>query len=188
MVDPSRISINGKVVDGQVVGDAPAGGAEEAKETFLGSLLNKPKEKPNFQQMLAEAIGKSMKLHQAEVKWGKPGSEGIEVRTSGIWRKQNANDLKRYEAAKATHDRGSLLGYHLVNLERFIASGKKSLLEVMEYLMAQDAELPAELRPLGEALTKISLEVLTGTFAEDITMLSQLGLEDIVRAFKASEI
>lgn len=169
---------NGRVVEGQ-------------GEPELNPLVNKAdlllKQKERYHNALAEALKSSMKLQQASAKWGKPGQTDLAVRREGVFGRKNPTDLKRYEAEKANKDRYILLGKHLTDTAKYAASGKKFLMEVMQYTIEMDADLPEELQPLGQACTEIIQEILTGTFAEDLTMLSALGLEEIARAFKDTE-
>jgi hypothetical protein len=166
---------NGKVVEGTVIGRN--GKTEEAQET-VGK---------KFQQNLAEAIQKSLKLRRGEAKWGKPGSGEMEVRRQGILHRPNPVDQRRVEAAKTNTDRAILLGRHLIEVERFAAGGKKTVMECLQYVMEMDAEFPEELQPVGEELTEIIAAVVTGAFAEGLTMLGQRDLEEIERAFKPDE-
>jgi hypothetical protein len=171
---------NGKIVDGTVIGGS--GRAADAKESLLGSVLNGTGLQEKHKQSLAEAIRKAMKIRQEDAKWGKPGSGEMEIRRQGILHRPNPIDQRRYEVAKANHDRVVLTGLHLSELERFAGCGKKSVIELLRYVMAMDEELPEELQPIGLELTQIIAEVVTGTFTEGLTMLGQRGLEQINQA------
>lgn len=73
---------------------------------------------------------------------------------------------------------------HLADLGKYAASGKKDVMDCVEYMTTIDDELPDDLQPIGRALTKISTKILTGTYAESLTMLSVMGLEENTKATK----
>jgi hypothetical protein len=180
------MTTNGKIVEGTVIGGS--GRAADAQEPLLGSLLNGNGLKEKHKQSLAEAIRKSLKIRQEEAKFGKPGSGEMAVRRQGILHRPHPTDLRRLEALKANEDRYILLGKHLIQLEKYAAGGKKSVMETLQYVMAMDAELPEDLQPIGQELTQIIAEVVTGTFTEGLTMLGQRGPEEIDKATKVTEL
>ena len=66
----------------------------------------------------------------------------------------------------------------------YFAKGKQYVMQVLQDVHDMDADLPEELQPIGQALTKFISEALTGTFAECGTMIGEFGLEEIGLATK----
>jgi hypothetical protein len=141
----------------------------------------------DYKETLERAIEKSMETRAAEAKYGSPGSGRIKVRREGIFGKPNERDLARVEAEKANRDRATLNAQHLADLGKYAASGKKYVMDVVAYMKDTDEDLPEDLQPIGQALTKISTKILTGTYAESLTMLSAMGMEENAQATKPGQ-
>jgi transcriptional regulator with XRE-family HTH domain len=110
----------------------------------------------------------------------------IEVRRKGLVRK-NAGGLAGIEAVKANRDREILAAHHLNDLGGFAASGKKYIMNIMEDVIDMDNDASEELQPIGQALTEIINEELTGTFAESLTMIGELGFQENALATKPGQ-
>jgi hypothetical protein len=76
---------------------------------------------------------------------------------------------------------------HLAHLSKYAASGIKHIMDCAEQMKTITDDLPDDLKPFGEALTKFSLEVLSGSYAESLKLFSELGLQEITRAARGSQ-
>jgi hypothetical protein len=55
-------------------------------------------------------------------------------------------------------------------------------MELAEYLITQNDTLPEELKPLGQALTDMTMKILTESYVECLMTISELGLQEITQA------
>jgi hypothetical protein len=138
--------------------------------------------KRKHHEKLVEAYKRSMKKRQAQAKWEHPGNGRIKIRREGFFARPNPQDKKRANASKANMDRGILLVQVVREQGDFAQSGKRYLMGIMEEMFALDTEASEELQPIGEALTEIINEELTGTFTEALTMIGQLGFQEVALA------
>jgi hypothetical protein len=76
---------------------------------------------------------------------------------------------------------------HVENLEAYATSGRKTIMELAEYLNTQNDTLPEELRPLGQALTDMTMKILTESYVECLMMISELGLQEITRGAQGNQ-
>jgi hypothetical protein len=66
----------------------------------------------------------------------------------------------------------------LAKLREYATSGLKNILDCAKAMKTKTDTLPDDLKPYGEAMTKFSLEVLIGSYAESLQLIS----EEITRA------
>ena len=184
----TRYSVNGNdddpnVVEGKVVGGRDRDPGEEADPDFLDAIGNIARDfkdlKKKHQQTLVKAYQRSLKKRQAKARRGNPGGSVIKVRRSGILGRPNARDVVRYDAAKSNRDRVILAAELVKEQTGFALSGKQYIMDAMEEVVDMDNDASDEVRPLGQALTEIIAEELPGTFAEGLTMVGELGFQDI---------
>ena len=76
---------------------------------------------------------------------------------------------------------------HLTHLREHAASGSKNILELAQYLNTENDTLPDELKPLGQALTDMTMRILTGSYAECLMRISELGLQEITSAQQGNQ-
>jgi hypothetical protein len=76
-----------------------------------------------------------------------------------------------------------LLAYH----KAYAASGRKHIMEFAEAMKAETDTLPDDLKPLGELLSKIWIQVLTESFAEGLLLFAERGLQEIARVGQGSQ-
>jgi hypothetical protein len=67
---------------------------------------------------------------------------------------------------------------NLAHLREIAASGLKNILDCAKAMKTETDTLPDDLKPYGEAMTKISMKVLIGSYAESLQLMS----EEITRA------
>jgi hypothetical protein len=127
-------------------------------------------------------IDRAIEQCAAKVKFGTPGRADIEVRREGLRRRENPADRRRYEALKANRDRAILTARHLNDLGGFAASGQQYVMEVIEHLTDMSKDFPEDLQPISEALTKASAKILTGSYAECLKFLAEMGFLEIAEA------
>jgi hypothetical protein len=71
---------------------------------------------------------------------------------------------------------------HMAHLQEIGFSGLKDIMCVAEAMQTATATLPDDLKPYGEALTKIFMEALIKNYADRLQLISELGLQEIIRA------
>ena len=71
---------------------------------------------------------------------------------------------------------------HLAYLCEYATCGQKCIMEIAEQMMHETDALPDDLQRYGDALTKLIMEVLIGSYAESLKLISELGLQEIARA------
>ena len=187
----TRYSVNGNdddrnVIEGKVVGGRDTEPGEEVDPDFLDALGNIARDikglKKKHQQTLVKAYQRSLKKRQAKARRGNPGGSVIKVRRSGILARPNARDVARYEAAKSNRDRVILATQLIKDQTAFALSGKEYLMGAIEEVVDMDNDASDEVRPVGLALTEIIKEELSGTFTEALTMIGELGFQEIALA------
>jgi hypothetical protein len=176
--------VEGEVVDSQA-GFASGGGKgktpEERVEEFLRSVAAGIKKDKKTE--LKEAVARSRRIRRAEQALGNPGKgSGIVVRHQGLLHRETSQDSARFEAQKANHDHAVLLSDFLVNFAKLIAIGKRTGMELFDYLMELDSEYSAALAPQAELMTDWGMEKYLDTFQEVLDMYPGMRLEDIARA------
>jgi hypothetical protein len=129
-----------------------------------------------------QAINKSMAIREAEA-FGNPGQADIKVRREGfIFRHDNPEDRKRFEAKKANRDRGYLTADHLNLVGGFVARGQQFVLDVGEHLLEDAHNRPAEEQPIAKTLTKASMKILSAAYIESLQFLAERGFQTVDRA------
>jgi transcriptional regulator with XRE-family HTH domain len=139
-------------------------------------------DKAETQQKITEAVEKSLKHRAAEAKFGTPAGAKIEVRREGLLRRENPQDRKRKNALKANKDRGTLTAHHLKDLEGFAASGQRYVLDAIEHLKEVTDDLPDELQPIAETLTKATTKIISASYVECLKFLAAWGIQDTEQA------
>ena len=76
-----------------------------------------------------------------------------------------------------------LLAYH----KAYAASGRKQIMEFAEDMKAGTDSLPDDVKPLGELLSKIIIQVLTESFVESLLLFAERGLQEIARVCEGSQ-
>jgi hypothetical protein len=172
---------DGYVVEG-VIGGGRGRESKEEDADFLDAIKNIGRDfknlKEKHQKALAQAYQQSMKKRQAKAKWESPGNGRIQIRHEGLLARPNPQDKQRANASKANTDRAILNAQVVKQQGDFARSGKRFIMDVMEDVKDMDNEASDELRPIGQALTEIINEELTGTFAESLTMIGELGFKE----------
>jgi hypothetical protein len=182
----SRYSDTGNDDDGHLVDEIIGGGrgreSREEDADFLDAIKNIGRDfknlKEKHQKTLANAYKRSMQKRQAKARRGNLDGSAIQIRREGILARPNPQDRKRSNAAKANKDRAILNAQVVKQQGDFAASGKKYIMDVMEDVIDMDHDASDELQPIGQALTEIIEEELTGTFTEPLTMIGELGFKE----------
>jgi hypothetical protein len=182
----TRYSDTGNDDDGYAVDELIGGGRgkepQEEDADFLDAIKHIGRDFKNLKEKhkktLAKAYEQSMKKRQAKARRGNAESSAIEIRREGILARPNPQDKKRANAAKANKDRAILNAQLVKQQGDFAASGKKYIMDVMEDVLEMDTEASEELQPIGQALTEIIKEELTGIFTESLTMIGELGFKE----------
>jgi hypothetical protein len=188
----ARYTINGHEGSGNVVEGKVVGGKEQepedADKELLGAigrvaqeLIN---EKKKHQKTLADAVYRSMKKRVDKAKYATPVGSKIQVRREGLLLRQNERDRKRFEAAKANMDRAILNAKLVHDQGEYFRRGKYFVMQVLKDVYDMDEDVPEELQPIAQALTKYIADALPGTFVEGGTMIGEFGLEEIALATK----
>jgi hypothetical protein len=139
-----------------------------------------------YEAAVEQAIEKSKAIREAEAKFGNPGAAGIEVRQGhifqGLFRREDPEDRKRYEAWKLNRDRGYLAADHIKIIGGFAAKGQEFVLDVGEHLIEDMHNRPAEIQPLAETLTNASMKILATAYTESLKFLAERGFQTIDQA------
>jgi hypothetical protein len=72
--------------------------------------------------------------------------------------------------------------HHLGTLREYAAFGIQHIIAFAEDMESVTDTLSAELKPIAEVLTNISIQALTVAYAESLTCLSELGLQEFIQA------
>lgn len=136
-----------------------------------------------FDAAIDEAMNKSLAVREAERKFGAPGTAGIEVRQEGhIFRRENPEDRKRADALKANRDRKTLSAEHIKDLGAYAVAGETYVLDIAEYLSDKTDTLPGHLQPLGQTLTKASVQIVSTAYIESLKHNAEMGFLEITAA------
>jgi hypothetical protein len=138
----------------------------------------------DYQATIDLALEKGALIREAEATFG---SAEIIQRHEGVLRRKNADDEQRIDALKANHDRKIMSGDHLKELGELAAAGEEFILNVAEYLEKRNAARRASLQPLGNALNKATIQILTGAYIESIKLNAETGNQEIVLATKPGQ-
>jgi hypothetical protein len=175
------------VVEGTVVGERarkPEEGDDDFMSTIAGIAQELIKEKKKHQKTLADAVHRSLQKRVEKAKYANPADSKIKVRREGLLARQNARDLKRFEAAKANKDR-AILNAELIQLQgEYFRRGKYYVMQVLKDVYEMDEDVPEDLLPIAQALTQFIADALPGTFVEGGTMIGEFGLEENALATK----
>jgi hypothetical protein len=188
----TRYSRNNNMDDDNIVEGTMRGGRERIPEededdyrsTIAGIAEDLIRMKKKHQQTLAEAVHRSLQKRVAKAKYGNPAGSKIQVRREGLLARQNKRDLASVEASTVNRNRATLNAQLVSEQGAYFAKGKQFLMQVLQDVYDMDEDLPDELQPIGQALTKFISEALSGTFAEGGTMIGEFGLEEIALATK----
>jgi hypothetical protein len=181
----ARHTMNGyddsDVVEGEVVDGKGDPELQNAIGRVARELLN---EKKKHQKTLADAVHRSLKKRVEKAKYSNPAGSKLQVRREGPLARQNKRDLASVEASTVNRNRATLNAQLVSEQGAYFAKGKQYVMQVLQDVYDMDADLPEELQPIGQALTKFISEALAGTFAEGGTMIGEFGLEEIGLATK----
>ena len=72
--------------------------------------------------------------------------------------------------------------HHLGTLRAYASFSIQHIIAFAEDMESVTGTLPDDLKPIGEALTKVSIEALTAAYAEGLMCLSDLGLQKFIQA------
>jgi hypothetical protein len=72
--------------------------------------------------------------------------------------------------------------HHMGTLREYASFSIQHIMAFAEDMEAVTGTLSADLKPIAEALTKVSIEVLTAAYAEGLLCLSDLGLQEFIQA------
>jgi hypothetical protein len=136
---------------------------------------------PDYQAAIDLALEQGALLRDAETSFG---NAKIKQRHEGLLRRENADDRQRIDAQKSNHDRKVLSGDHLKELGELAAAGLEFVMDVGEYLEKRNAVRPASLHPLGNALNKATMQILSGALIESVKLNAETGNQEIVLATK----
>jgi hypothetical protein len=70
----------------------------------------------------------------------------------------------------------------LAKLREYAACGLKHIMALAEEMKTDTDTLSDDLKPYGEAMTKIIMEVLIESYVESLRLISELSLQEITRA------
>jgi hypothetical protein len=137
----------------------------------------------DYQAAIDLALERGALIRDAETTFG----TGIKQRHEGLLRRKNADDERRINAQKANHDRKVLSGDHLKELGELVAAGEEFVMDIAEYLEKRNAARPAALQPLGNALNKATVQILSGALIESAKLNAETGNQEIVLATKPGQ-
>ena len=70
---------------------------------------------------------------------------------------------------------------HLATLRENAAAGMKHVMEIAEHMKTDTDALPDDLKPIAQALTDFTIKTLAESLAENLKLISELGLQEITR-------
>jgi hypothetical protein len=70
----------------------------------------------------------------------------------------------------------------LAHLRDIAASSIKNIMDLAVELETETANLPAELKPIWETLTEITMHTIIKSYAESLQLLTELEFQEICRA------
>jgi hypothetical protein len=133
----------------------------------------------DYQAAIDLALEKGDMIRAAETQFG---NAKIKQRHEGIRHRVNPDDRRRIVAQKSNHDRKVLSGDHLNELGHLAAAGLEFVMDYVEYQEKRNAVRPASVQPLGNALKKATVQILTGTLIEQLKLNAEMGNQEIARA------
>ena len=68
---------------------------------------------------------------------------------------------------------------HIAHLCGYAACGSKHIMLVAKAMKTDTDTLPDDLKPYGEAMTKIIMEALIKNYAECLQLISEIGIQEI---------
>jgi len=71
--------------------------------------------------------------------------------------------------------------HHLGTLREYAAFGIQHIMAFAEDMESVTATLSDDLKPIAEALTTVSIQALTAAYAETLTCLAELGLQEFIQ-------
>jgi hypothetical protein len=71
---------------------------------------------------------------------------------------------------------------HLATLSEYAAASLKDIMNFAEEMKSRTDAMPDDLKPFGEALTKISMEVLTESYVDLLNHFLELKFQEFTRA------
>jgi hypothetical protein len=71
---------------------------------------------------------------------------------------------------------------HVAHLCEYATCGLKNIMDCAVEMMSKTDALPDDLKPYGEALTKIIMGVLSASYVEHVHLIAELGMRDIAQA------
>jgi hypothetical protein len=172
---------DGDVVEGEVVDGKVDPELQNAIGRIAQELL---KEKKRHQKTLADAVHRSLQKRVAKQKYGNPAGSKLQVRREGLLARQNKRDLASVEASTVNRNRATLNAQLVSDQGEYFRKGKYFVMQVLKDVYDMDEDVPEELLPIAQALTKFIADALPGTFVEGGTMIGEFGLEEIALATK----
>jgi hypothetical protein len=139
---------------------------------------------PDYQAAIELALEQGALIREAETKFG---NGKIEQRHEGVRRRKNADDEQRINVLKANHDRKVMSGDHLNELGQLAAAGLEFVMDYAQYQEKRNAARPAALQPLGNALNKATIQVLTHSLIEQLKLNAEAGNQEIILATKPGQ-
>jgi hypothetical protein len=70
---------------------------------------------------------------------------------------------------------------HVAYLRAYAASGIQHILDFAKEMKIVTDNLPDDLKPTGQVLTQIAMQALIESYAETLRLISDLGLQEIIR-------
>jgi hypothetical protein len=191
---PPRYSIDGRVVEGTIVDsdgrDVPNSGTGSTAGMSVADVLSAIRqakaslvpENPGRTSSVAEAFAKYRQIRQIAEQFPNPGTADIDVHRSGMLRQPDPRDLA-YVAADKANRHLAILEARLVELvERYVVTGKLSVMDAINTLITSNAQYPASLLPFAELLDEFGIELMIEVFKQGGVQLAQFGLEEIAEA------
>jgi hypothetical protein len=71
---------------------------------------------------------------------------------------------------------------HLSHLRDFATSGIKQIMDFAEHMKTCTDNLPDDLKPIGQALAEITMQVLIESYAESLRLIPEMGFQKIAQA------
>ena len=138
----------------------------------------------DYQAAIDLALEQGALIRDAETSFG---NAGIKQRHEGLLRRKNADDEQRINAQKANHDRKVISGEHIKELGQLAAAGEEFIMDIAEYMEKRNACRPPTLQPLGNALNKATIQILSGAYIEIVKLNAETGNQEIVLATKPGQ-
>jgi hypothetical protein len=175
------------IVEGTMRGgreSIPEADDEDYRSTIAGIAEDLIRMKKKHQQTLADAVHRSLQKRVAKAKYGNPAGSKLQVRREGLLARQNKRDLASVEASMVNRNRATLNARLVSDQGEYFRKGKYFVIQVLKDVYDMDEDVPEELQPIAQALTKFIADALPGTFVEGGTMIGECGLEEIALVTK----